>query len=64
MKSDQFDPRLEAIRGLAALMVAGGHALVVYPTQGLAAQATSALRTFLNGNAAVAMFFVLTRGIT
>lgn len=59
MKSAQFDPRLEAIRGLAALMVAGGHSLVVYPTFGVAGRCTSALRVVLNGNSAVAMFFVL-----
>ena len=59
VKSGQFDPRLESIRGLAALMVAGAHALVVYPTHDWAARCTLALRTVLNGDSAVAMFFVL-----
>ena len=59
VKSRQFDPRLESIRGLAALMVAGAHALVVYPTHDWAARGTVALRTVLNGDSAVAMFFVL-----
>lgn len=40
-------------------MVAGGHALVVYPTLGWATKGTSMLQTLCNGSAAVAMFFVL-----
>jgi peptidoglycan/LPS O-acetylase OafA/YrhL len=59
VKSAPFDPRLESIRGLAALMVAGGHALVVYPTHDWAGRCTLVLRTFLNGDSAVGMFFVL-----
>ena len=59
VKSGQFDPRLESIRGLAALMVAGAHALVVFPTHDWAARCTVALRSVLNGDSAVAMFFVL-----
>ncbi len=61
VKSGQFDPRLESIRGLAALMVAGAHALVVYPTHDWPGRCTQALRTFLNGDSAVAMFFVTQR---
>lgn len=40
-------------------MVAGAHALVVYPTHDWPGRCTQALRTFLNGDSAVAMFFVL-----
>ncbi len=59
VKETRFDPRLEAIRGLAALMVAVGHALVVYPVQDFARTTTLALRTIFNGDSAVTMFFVL-----
>jgi peptidoglycan/LPS O-acetylase OafA/YrhL len=54
-----FNPQLEAIRGLATLMVAGGHALVVFAPAGGERTTTDALLFLLNGDAAVTLFFVL-----
>jgi peptidoglycan/LPS O-acetylase OafA/YrhL len=57
--SAKFNPRLESIRGLAALMVAGSHSLLVYPTTGVSNWVTNSMRLVLNGDAAVTMFFLL-----
>jgi hypothetical protein len=43
----QFNPRLESVRGLAALMVAVGHAFAVYPST-----AAKPLLWIFNGDAA------------
>jgi peptidoglycan/LPS O-acetylase OafA/YrhL len=70
---DSFDPCLESVRGLAALMVAGWHALALLAVQGVGdlygaklweieppqAWLAKFLSLFLNGEAAVLMFFVL-----
>jgi peptidoglycan/LPS O-acetylase OafA/YrhL len=70
---DSFDPCLESVRGLAALMVAGWHALALLEVQGVGdlygarlweieppqAWLAKFLSLFLNGEAAVLMFFVL-----
>lgn len=54
-----FLPRLEAVRGLAALTVAIYHTLPIIPAAGWEAQALASLQKLINGNAAVSIFFAL-----
>src|SRR5688572_29308449 len=58
-KSVHFNPRLESVRGLAALMVAGYHAFGVYDSTGAAHWILVGLCALFNGHAAVTVFFVL-----
>jgi peptidoglycan/LPS O-acetylase OafA/YrhL len=55
----EFVNRLEALRGVAALMVAGGHSFSVLVPHGWQTQARSFALVFLNGYSAVTVFFVL-----
>lgn len=60
MEQKHFIQRFESLRGVAALMVAANHALMVsLPASGVQAQMASALLVPCNGRAAVTMFFVL-----
>lgn len=54
-----FQPRLEALRGLAALAVAGGHAILLFAVSKQELQGIRLLCMLLNGHAAVAIFFAL-----
>lgn len=58
-KSGEFLHRLESLRGIAALMVAGGHSFVVLAVQGWQAPICKWATAPLNGHAAVTLFFVL-----
>lgn len=55
----EFIGRLEALRGVAALMVAGGHSFSVLVPHGWQTQARAFALIFLNGFSAVTVFFVL-----
>ena len=52
-------PRLEALRGIAAMMVAAGHSWMVFEMVGWQAPVKFVCLTLGNGRAAVTMFFVL-----
>lgn len=54
-----FLHRLESVRGIAALMVAGSHSISVLSSAGVSARAIRFLSIPLNGHAAVVLFFVL-----
>lgn len=54
-----FVPRLESLRGFAALMVAGWHSFAVLDLAGWQGQGRDFLRFFFNGFAGVTVFFVL-----
>src|SRR5258708_7863764 len=51
--------RLESLRGVAALMVAGYHSFDVLEFHGWQHSAFTGIRILFNGNAAVILFFVL-----
>jgi peptidoglycan/LPS O-acetylase OafA/YrhL len=51
--------RLEALRGVAAMMVALGHSFAILPVLGWRKDLTSVLMLVFNGRAAVTIFFVL-----
>ena len=55
----EFFSRLEAIRGLAAMMVAVAHSLIVLEDGGWQRQVREGLLVLFNGRAAVTLFFVL-----
>jgi len=55
----EFLHRLESLRGIAALMVAGWHSLAVFVAAGWSAAFIDTIRIFTNGHAAVTLFFVL-----
>jgi peptidoglycan/LPS O-acetylase OafA/YrhL len=55
----EFLHRLESLRGIAALMVAGWHSLAVLVALGWSAVVIDTIRIFSNGHAAVTLFFVL-----
>jgi len=59
LKPPYFNSRLEALRGVAAMMVAVWHSLAVLPGSGVKADVIASLRRLTNGNAAVTLFFVL-----
>ena len=59
VKTGVFIGRLEALRGLAAMTVAAGHALLVAPVSGLHESLVKVLVLLFNGQAAVTVFFVL-----
>ncbi len=59
MKPAYFNSRLEALRGVAAMMVAVWHSLAVLPGSGVKADIIASIRRLTNGNAAVTLFFVL-----
>jgi peptidoglycan/LPS O-acetylase OafA/YrhL len=60
MQQKHFIQRFESLRGLAALMVAVMHTLMVpFQTSGVQVHIVSALRVLCNGRAAVSLFFVL-----
>ena len=59
LKPAYFSSRLEALRGVAAVMVAVWHTFAICPGSGLQAVAIEWIRRFSNGNAAVTLFFVL-----
>lgn len=54
-----FVARLESLRGVAAMMVAVGHALIVIDLQGGQLFLTKLSLLFANGRAAVTIFFVM-----
>ncbi len=54
-----FVARLESLRGVAAMMVAVGHALIVIDLQGVQLFLTKLSLLFANGRAAVTIFFVM-----
>ncbi len=54
-----FQPRLEALRGLAALAVAGGHALLIFEMSRGELRVVNGIRMGFNGHAAVSLFFAL-----
>ena len=54
-----FQPRLEALRGVAALAVAGGHSVVMFGMDPIEQKVAHLLRLVLNGHAAVSVFFAL-----
>ncbi len=70
---DHFLPRIESLRGLAALMVAVGHSLImmsvdgidnifevsVFDFRGVQSSITQILLVFFNGGAAVTLFFII-----
>src|SRR5512138_3594575 len=57
--STGFLHRLESLRGIAALMVAGWHSSAVLVATGWSVGILAFLRVFFNGHAAVTLFFVL-----
>lgn len=62
METKQFLPRIESLRGLAALMVVGYHVWDMFsdtPATGLGAAAFYALKGMTNGVGAVVAFFVI-----
>lgn len=54
-----FLPRLEALRGLAALAVAGGHSMLLFAVAKPELHVVRAWTMLVNGHAAVAIFFAL-----
>jgi peptidoglycan/LPS O-acetylase OafA/YrhL len=54
-----FLHRLESLRGVAALMVAGNHSFAVLTARGSQGDLIQVLRVGMNGHAAVTLFFVL-----
>src|SRR2546423_4582644 len=59
LKPAYFSSRLEALRGVAAVMVAVWHTFAIFPGNGLQAATIEWIRRLINGNAAVTLFFVL-----
>ena len=60
MEQKHFIQRFESLRGIAALMVAAAHTLMVpFQTHGVQAQVAHVLSFLGNGRAAVTLFFVL-----
>ncbi len=58
-RNSNFIDRLEAVRGVAAMMVAMGHSLVILPSFGWQEPIVFILLLIMNGRAAVTLFFVL-----
>ena len=58
-QSSHFNPRLESLRGLAALIVAVAHSFRVLNAGGFQAFAVWTIDMVFNGDAAVTVFFVL-----
>src|SRR5689334_13689767 len=60
MQKSFFIQRFESLRGIAALMVAATHTLMVpFSTSAAQAKVASVLAVLCNGRAAVTLFFVL-----